>query len=251
MRTIGENIQSAESTLRSSLSSVTLVEDETLFRDLLRGALEQTGQVRVIGSYGTAAEARSAEEMGRADAVLLDIDLGREDGITLGRGLRERYPALGIVLLSNHAHLAFARELIAANLTGWAYLLKKSVRDVQTILRAIEGVRLGQVVLDPLLAQGLPGGEHFPNLTARQAELWSLITQGYSNAAIAAQLGLSAKWIDNAVGGLYAALNLDTRDPQTNARVSAALLYAREAGRANLTILNGENGKGPGDLGKL
>ena len=244
-------IREGTSATGSRLASVTLVEDETLFRDLLRGALEQTGQVRVIGSYGSAPEARSAEEMGRADAVLLDIDLGREDGITLGRGLRERYPALGIVLLSNHAHLAFARELIAANLTGWAYLLKKSVRDVQTILRAIEGVRLGQVVLDPLLAQGLPGGEHFPNLMARQAELWSLITQGYSNAAIAAQLGLSAKWIDNAVGGLYAALNLDTRDPQTNARVSAALLYAREAGRANLTILNGENGKRPDDLGKL
>lgn len=169
---------------------------------------------------------------------MLDIDLGGEDGITLGRQLRGRHPALGIVLLSNHAHLAFARELIAANLTGWAYLLKKSVRDVHTILRALEGVRLGQVVLDPLLAQGRPGGERFSNLTARQTELWSLITKGYSNAAIAGHLGLSPKWIENAVGSLYAALELDTRDPQLNARVSAALLYAREAGRANLTVLS-------------
>ena len=169
---------------------------------------------------------------------MLDIDLGGEDGITLGRQLRGRHPALSIVLLSNHAHLAFARELIAANLTGWAYLLKKSVRDVHTILRALEGVRLGQVVLDPLLAQGRPGGERFSNLTARQTELWSLITKGYSNAAIAGHLGLSPKWIENAVGSLYAALELDTRDPQLNARVSAALLYAREAGRANLTVLS-------------
>ncbi len=146
------------------------------------------------------------------------------------------------MLLSNHAHLAFARELVAANLTGWAYLLKKSVRDVQTILRAIEGVRLGQVVLDPLLAQGQPGGGRFPNLTARQTELWSLITQGDSNTAIASLLNLSPKWIENAVSSLYAALELDTRDPQTNARVSAALLYAREAGRAHLTVLS-DSGK--------
>lgn len=218
-------------------ASVTLVEDEALFRDLLFRALEQTGLVRVIGSYGSAEEARTAESMGRADAVLLDIDLGGEDGITLGRQLRARHPGLGIVLLSNHGHLAFARELIAAQLIGWAYLLKKSVRDVQTILRAIEGVRGGQVVLDPQLAQGEPGGGRFPQLTARQTELWSLITQGYSNAAIAGQLGLSSKWIENAVGGLYAALDLDTRNPQINARVSAALLYAREAGGANLTVL--------------
>ncbi len=215
-----------------------LVEDETLFRDLLCRALEQTGQVQVIGSYGTAGEAQQSEELEWADAVLSDIDLGDEDGITLGRRLRERLPALGIVLLSNHAHLAFARELIAANLTGWAYLLKKSVRDVHTILRAIEGVRHGQVVLDPLLAKGRPGGERFKDLSARQTELWSLITQGYSNAAIAEQLGVSAKWIENAVGGLYAALDLNTKDPGMNTRVSAALLYAREAGRANLTVLS-------------
>ena len=249
MSTGHEGVSGSTAASGSRLARVTLVEDETLFRDLLCRALEQTGQVHCIGSYGSAQEARSSDQMEHADAVLLDIDLGDsslggEDGITLGRGLRERYPNLGIVLLSNHAHLAFARELIAANLTGWAYLLKKSVRDVQTILRAIDGVRQGQVVLDPLLAQGLPGGERFPNLTARQAELWSLITQGYSNAAMAAQLNLSAKWVDNAVGALYAALNLDTRDPKTNARVSAALLYAREAGRANLTVLNSEGGMG-------
>jgi len=219
------------------MMSVILIEDEALFRDLLWRALEQTGQVRVISSYATAQEAFSGDDMGQADAVLLDIDLGGEDGIMLGRKLRGDYPTLGIVLLSNHAHLAFARELIAANLTGWAYLLKKSVRDVHTILRAIEGVHSGQVVLDPLLMQEQPVGGRFSNLTARQTELWSLITQGYSNAAIAGLLGLSPKWIDNAVGALYAALELDTRNPQMNIRVSAALMYAREAGRANLTIL--------------
>lgn len=226
------------SAVQLGLANVALIEDEALFRDLLCRALEQTGQVRVMGSYATAEEARSDDDIGRADAVLLDIDLGGEDGITLGRQLRARHPALGIVLLSNHAHLAFARELIAADLTSWAYLLKRSVRDVPTILRAIEGVRRGQVVLDPLLAQGQPDGGRFSKLTARQTELWSLITQGYSNAAIAGYLGLSPKWIDNAVGGLYAALELDTRDPQTNARVSAALLYAREAGSAHLTVLD-------------
>lgn len=222
---------------------VTLVEDEALFRDLLHRSLEQTGRVRVLGSYGSGEEALASGAMRAADAVLLDIDLGDEDGIAVGRRLRERHPGLGIVLLSNHAHLAFARDLIAANLTGWAYLLKKSVRDVHTILRAIEGVRQGQVVLDPLLTGSeVPTGERFAALTPRQVEVWQLVTQGYSNAAIAARLGLSAKWIDNAVGGLYAALGIDTHDPGINARVSAALLYAREAGRAHLTVLGQDSG---------
>ncbi|THF87844.1 response regulator transcription factor [Deinococcus sp. KSM4-11] len=217
---------------------VVLIEDEKLFRDLLCHALEQTGQVRCLGAYGTSEAVLASDHLDRAEVALLDIDLGGEDGITLGRQLRERYPNLGIVLLSNHAHLAFARELIAANLTGWAYLLKKSVQDVQTVLRAIEGVRRGQVVLDPQLAQGLPGGSRAAPLTPRQLELWSLITQGYSNSAMAQRLNLSPKWIENALGGLYAALGIDTRDPQVNARVAAALLYAREAGGAHLTVVN-------------
>ena len=44
-------IREGTSATGSRPASVTLVGDETLFRDLLRGALEQTGQVRVIGSY--------------------------------------------------------------------------------------------------------------------------------------------------------------------------------------------------------
>ncbi|MFC5849102.1 response regulator [Deinococcus petrolearius] len=223
--------------------SVALVEDEALFRDLLHRSLEQTGQIRVVGSYGGAEEALADGAMSGADAALLDIDLGGEDGIAVGRALRERHPSLGIVLLSNHAHLAFAHDLIAVNLTGWAYLLKKSVRDVHTILRAIGGVCQGQVVLDPaLMDRALPDDGRKSVLTPRQVEVWRLITQGYSNAAIAGQLGLSTKWIDNAVGGVYAALGIDTRDPGINARVSAALLYAREAGRAHLTVLPRDNG---------
>lgn len=221
---------------------VTLVEDEPLFRELLQGALEQTGQITVMGSYGSPADTLSSLAIGSSDAALLDIDLGGEDGIRLGRILRERHPQLGIVLLSNHAHLAFARELIDEHLTGWAYLLKKSVRDVQTILRAIEGTSQGHVVLDPQLTHEQVG-DRFTHLTARQVEIWSLITQGYSNVAIAARLGLSGKWVENAVGSLYAALNIDTRDAQVNARVSAALRYAQAAGSTHLTV------RGNGELG--
>lgn len=61
---------------------------------------------------------------------------------------------------------------------------------------------------------------------------------GYSKADIAEELGVSVKLIDNAVSGLYAALGIDARNPQLNARVSAALRYAREAQQANLTLIS-------------
>lgn len=218
---------------------VTLVEDERFFRELLTGALAHSGAVSVQGSLGSVDEALHDPAISRSDVALVDIDLAGEDGIALCWTLRHRYPQLGIVLLSNHAHLAFVHRLISADLTGWGYLLKKSVQDLRTLIRAITGVAAGQVVLDPQLAalDTVGPGQNL-DLTSRQRAMWALITQGYSNAAIAEELGVSVKLIDNAVGGLYAALAIDARNPQLNARVSAALRYAREAQRANLTIIS-------------
>lgn len=217
---------------------VAVIEDEGFFRELLTGALTQSGQVQVCASLGSFEAALASTDLEHCDVLLTDIDLNGQSGIELSQMLRARQPELGIVLLSNHAHLAFARSLISSDMVGWGYLLKKSVGDLRTVLRALEAVHRGQVVLDPQLARAdTVGPGRGLHLTPRQRELWALLTQGYSNAAIAVQLGLSQKWIDNALGGLYTALDIDTRDPGRNARVSAALRYAREAQQANLTIL--------------
>lgn len=63
------------------------------------------------------------------------------------------------------------------------------------------------------------------HLTPRQLDIWALLASGYSNAAIADHLGLTPRWIDNAVGALYGALGIDTLDRKVNARVYATVLY--------------------------
>ena len=224
--------------LQKTFLNVVIVEDEALFRMLLAGAIEQCGCLRVIGCYGNAQEALASEVMSQAQVAVVDIDLGSDemDGIQLGVKFRELYPQLGVVLLSNHPHLAFARALIAANFVGWAYLLKKSVQNMDTVRRTLEGVSRGEVILDPQLvhAELAQNADERRRLTPRQLELWQLITQGFSNVAIAKKLDLSTKWIDNAVGSLYRSLDIDTHDPQINARVAAAQAYARATQNAYL-----------------
>jgi len=66
---------------------------------------------------------------------------------------------------------------------------------------------------------------HFPKLTARQCQLWTMLARGDSNQAMARNLGLSIKWVDCAVGLLYGALSIDTADRSQNPRVCAVLLY--------------------------
>jgi len=68
---------------------------------------------------------------------------------------------------------------------------------------------------------------HFPKLTARQFQLWTMLARGDTNQAMARNLGLSIKWVDCAVGLLYGALSIDTTDRSQNPRVCAVLLYIR------------------------
>ncbi|MBU6423192.1 MAG: response regulator, partial [Chloroflexi bacterium] len=132
-----------------------IVEDEHLYRDLLRTVLQLDPQLEVVGDYATA-ESALEQIPGLAPTVaLLDIELGgRTNGVQLGLLLREKLPELGIVLLSNVRAPRLLASIPPSHVSGWSYLLKKSVRDASVLRRAIDGAAMGLVTLDPSLVAG-------------------------------------------------------------------------------------------------
>jgi DNA-binding NarL/FixJ family response regulator/DNA-binding XRE family transcriptional regulator len=219
---------------------VMLVEDEDLYRDLLQTVLGQQPRLDVVGAFRDAPAALATGPSLRPDVAVLDIQLpGGLDGIHLGLALRQALPSLGIVLLSNHADLRFVAALHRRPVTGWSYLLKQSVRDVAALRHAVEGAADGDVVLDPRLVAGLQprAGGPLERLTRRQRDVLALVAQGLTNAAIARQLVLAEKSVENLLTGIYEAFGIDRREQGVHARVKAVLLYLQEsrfvsAGRA-------------------
>lgn len=107
---------------------VTIVEDEPLFRDLLRIALEQHHDFEVVASYENGDEAAKGLLDVRPDVALFDIQIpGRLNGFEVGLLVRQRLPETGVVILSNHREPAFLTALRRKRLTGWSYLLKQTV----------------------------------------------------------------------------------------------------------------------------
>ncbi|MBO9541379.1 response regulator transcription factor [bacterium] len=205
-----------------------IVEDDDLFRDLLRMALASIPGISVIADFGDADKAEAELPRLKPDVLLLDINLGKgRNGVQLGLSLRRVLPEVGILLFSNHREPDFLLSVPTEQAGGWSYLLKTSVRDVATLERAIRGSAAGLVVLDPRLAAGFRSPVDGPALSERQISLIQLIAQGFSNKGIAARLGLSEKTVENQLGILYRELGLDTSDSETHARVRAALLYLR------------------------
>ena len=209
-----------------------LVDDEDLYRDLLRTALGQQPRLSVVGAFRDAETALATAPSLQLDVAVLDIELGSGlDGIHLGLALRQSLPTLGIVLLSNHADLRFVAALHRRPITGWSYLLKQSVRDVAALRRAVEGAAEGDVVLDPRLVAGLQprAGGPLERLTPRQRDVLALVAQGLTNAAIAEQLVLAEKSVENHLTDVYDAFGIDRGEQGVHARVKAVLLYLQES----------------------
>lgn len=212
---------------------VMIVEDEPLFRDLLQRALSQYGGFDVVGAFGNGEDALAVAEELNPDVAILDIELRSSmNGVQVGLLLRRTMPDLGIVLLSNHGTPEFISSLPRDEIMGWSYLLKKSVDDIGSLARAIDGVMAGFVVVDPQIVKGMqPKPEGLlSRLTPRQLEILGLIAQGFANSAIAGQLVLSEKSVENQINIIYQQLEVRSSDEAAmQPRVKAVLTYLDES----------------------
>jgi DNA-binding NarL/FixJ family response regulator len=208
-------------------TSVVVVDDEALFRELLARTLSSEPGLEVVGEAEDGETAISLAREKNPDVVLMDIELpGELDGIEAALQIKNEKPEMGVVILSAHSERRYVTSLPLDEIQGWAYLLKQTVPDLATVIRAIQGSKVGMVVLDPAVVAGLRPrqGSAVARLNPRHQEVLELLAQGYSNAAIAQQLRLSRKSVETYINAIYQELHL-SHEPDVHARVKATLIY--------------------------
>jgi DNA-binding NarL/FixJ family response regulator len=208
-------------------TSVLVVDDEALFRELLARTLSSEPGLEVVGEAEDGETAISLAREKSPDVVLMDIELpGELDGIEAALQIKNEKPETGVVILSAHSERRYVTSLPLDEIQGWAYLLKQTVPDLATVIRAIQGSKVGMVVLDPAVVAGLRPrqGSAVARLNPRHQEVLELLAQGYSNAAIAQQLRLSRKSVETYINAIYQELHL-SHEPDVHARVKATLIY--------------------------
>ena len=143
---------------------IILAEDSALLRQGLTMVLGALGH-SVLAEAEDAPTLLTAVETAMAgegvDAVITDVRMPpthTSDGLKAALQLRETYPGLPIVVLSQYITTAYARELFARSAAGLGYLLKDRVGDVEEFARALETVVAGGTVIDPDVVQHLLGG---------------------------------------------------------------------------------------------
>jgi DNA-binding NarL/FixJ family response regulator len=212
---------------------VLLAEDDVLLREGLASLLERSG-FEVVGQTGDSAWILPLVRELTPDLVVLDIRMpptNTTEGLDAAREIREEFPETGILVLSAHAEVEHAMELLA---TGQriGYLLKSRVTDVDEFIETLERIVKGGSVMDPALVQELVSARRRNDplalLSPREHEVLALMAEGRSNAGIARRLWVTEGTVEKHVRSILAKLSLpETDDDHRRVLAVVAFLDAR------------------------
>ena len=208
---------------------VLVFEADGLFRDMLRSVLSLEPRLTLTGATSDPVAALTAVANDHPDVVLIGLDRETEHAaLSVAQSIAALRAGTKIVFLGDNPDRRTMAAMPAFRAAGWSYLLRQSVNDVATLVRAIDGAAAGLVVMDPTVVERLGQRDsRLGALTKRQLEVLSLMARGHNNAAIARSLVLEEKSVENHINAIFGQLNL-SRDNAAHPRVKAVLLYLSE-----------------------
>jgi DNA-binding NarL/FixJ family response regulator len=212
---------------------VVLADDDVLLRAGLASLLERSG-FAVVGQAGDGVELLALVRDTAPELVVVDIRMPptqTTEGLEAARVIRQELPEAGILVLSAHAEVQHAMELLASG-RGIGYLLKSRVTDVEEFIGTLERIAKRGSVVDPALVQELVSARRRDDplavLSAREREVLALMAEGRSNAGIARRLWVTEGTVEKHVRSILAKLSLaETDDDHRRVLAVVTFLEAR------------------------
>jgi len=214
---------------------IVIAEDSVLLREGLTRLLAEAGH-EVVASAAEAEGFLRAVAEHQPEVVVVDVRMPptfTDEGLRAALVVRSRWPAVGVLVLSQYVEERYATELLSdrpvkgdGEVRGVGYLLKDRVADLTEFLDALDRVAAGGSVLDPeVVAQLLTRSRHpLASLTARERDVLALMAEGRTNAAIAAALFVGDGAVEKHINSIFAKLGLAPAD-RDHRRVLAVLRY--------------------------
>lgn len=207
--------------------TILIADDHPVFRKGLRALLTAMPTAELVGEATTGEEATKLAEQLQPDVILMDLQMPGGGGLAAIRRIVQTSPHIRILVVTMFED----DDSVFAAMRGGArgYVLKDMNDD--EITRAILAVGNGEAIFSPAIAQrmmdffsarpALPP-EIFPELTESERNVLRLMARGIRNEAIAQQLSLSTKTVQNYVSNIFSKLQVADR--------AQAIIKARDAG---------------------
>jgi DNA-binding NarL/FixJ family response regulator len=187
----------------ASTVRVLVVDDHPIVRYGLERLIAGEADLVVCGEAVDAPSALDALATTSPDVIVVDITLGATSGIDLIRDIKQRAPAVRVLVVSIHDELLYAERALRAGAVG--YVMKheavdKMVRAIRTV--ASGGMFLSEDVSNRLVQRATSSAAPLPAspleaLTDRELHVLQLLGRGLGTRAIAEQLHVSIKTIES------------------------------------------------------
>lgn len=200
--------------------SIMLIEDHQLVREGLSMLIDSRPGFKVVGEAGDSAQGLEVVARERPDVLLLDLDLGGEDGLDLLPKLLDASGETRVIILTGVRDTEV--HLRAARLGAKGLVMKDKARGA--LLKAIERVCEGEVWFDRMLLgtlfTGLRGGTDGDDAEAAKVErltesergIIALFGEGLTTTKeMAARLQIEPSTVEKHLTSIYGKLGVQNR----------------------------------------
>jgi len=183
--------------------TVLLADDDMLVRQGLRVLVESADDLAVVAEAADGEEAVRLAEASRPDVMVMDVRMPGSDGIAATREIASwPTPRPRVLILTTFDLDDIVHDALQAGADG--FLLKRSSPD--ELIEGIRTVAAGDALISPALTRRLltyvanrnaasPSMELVVPFTAREAEVLRYLSEGLSNAEIAARLTIGQETV--------------------------------------------------------
>jgi DNA-binding NarL/FixJ family response regulator len=211
---------------------VALADDAAVLREGLARVLADAG-IEIAAQAGTADELLAEVEEVQPDVAVIDIRMPptwTREGLEVAAEIRRRFPDVGVLLLSQYVEAEYALRLLESGSEKTGYLLKERMLHVRDLVAALDRIRAGETVVDPVLVSQLIDRPRAPSsldeLTERELEVLALMAEGLTDRGISERLYVTTNTVETHVRHIILKLGLPATRAD-NRRVRAVLAYLR------------------------
>jgi len=199
------------------MTTVVIIDDHPIVRAGMRAILDSAGDIDILGEGVNGADALRLVNEHDPDVLALDVSLPDMNGVAVTRTLRQQGARTAILILTVHDDPQTIFGLLESGAVG--YVLKDEA--LETLVSAVRSAARGETWLSPAVAgqvvrRAVAGSasdatEALSALTPREVEVLRLIARGLDNTAIAQELCLTKRTVQNHISNIYGKLGVASR----------------------------------------
>ncbi len=190
-----------------------------MVRTGLRMLIDEQPEMTVVGEVSNRTEALAQAASKNPNLILLEVDLGSENGLDFLPDLREAAAGARVLIITGVKDPETHRR--AALLGAAGLVLKESPAEV--LLKAIRKIHQGEIWLDRSVLSSVlnemtqakkkngSGEVKVANLTPREREVVILISEGLRNKQIAKRLFICETTVTHHLSSIFSKLEVSDR----------------------------------------